>query len=115
MRLQQASPEALARMFPLLRSIAKEVVERSYTIVQLEDETRALEGAHATGSVDVLELVSRLANHKRELRHSVEELRELGWERDPEQPLRFRSKGAGAGETFTWSPEDSFFYRSAQI
>lgn len=111
MRLQQASPEALARMFPLLRSIAKEVVERSYTIVQLEDETRA----HATDSVDVLELVSRLANHKRELRHSIEELRDLGWERDPEQPLRFRSSGAGAGETFTWSPEDSFFYRSAQI
>jgi hypothetical protein len=115
MRLSQPTRESADRMAPLLRSIAKEVMERSFTIVKLEEESKALVGTHEAKQARAATLVAKLANQKLELRRSVEELSDLGWERDPEQPLLFRAKGLTGESTYTWRPEDSFFYRSAQI
>jgi hypothetical protein len=115
MRLTHANPDTAVQMIPLLRSIAREVVERSFAILQLESESKALQEAPRAARQKGPTLVAKLANQKRELRRSVEELRDLGWERDPEQPLRFKARGLRGEETYTWRPEDSFFYRSAQI
>lgn len=115
MRLSQPNRETVDQMAPLFRSIAKEVVERSFAIVKLEEESKSLAGTSGAKHERAATMVANLANQKRELRRSVEELRDLGWERDPEQPLRFRARGLTGESSYTWRPEDSFFYRSAQI
>jgi hypothetical protein len=64
-------------LLPFLEAIVREIDERS---VEIQGETRRLERLRTQGADDVAisNAVAALANHKRELRHAVEELEGLG-------------------------------------
>jgi len=106
----QPHTEFAANIVPLLRSIAKEITERSLAILNLESCGKVVDVAEE----DPLQ-VAALANQRRELRHSMKELEDLGWERDRRGPLQFKSRKSGEQETYVWRPEDSYFFKTAEL
>ena len=67
------------RMLPLLTSIARELDDRSTAIRAEELRLRRLE-AEGGDEIALANRVASLAEHKRELRHALEELEQLGCE-----------------------------------
>lgn len=115
MRFSQATQKSALSVVPLLRSIAREVVERSHAIFTLEAQAPCRERIERPVTEADHLLVARLSTERRELNRSVKELQGLGWERDKKEPLQFRCKGLRGDEAYTWKPEDSFFFRTAEI
>lgn len=70
------------RLRPLLRSIARELDERSMAIRTEGRRLRRLE-AHGRDGVAIANSVAALASHKRELRHALEELEAIGCAAEP--------------------------------
>jgi len=100
MKLSQWKAQA-RRMSPLLRSIAKEIVERTAAIAQIECQLAA------PRKKNLGQLVSLLASHRRELRLAEAELTRLGWKREKSAPLRFSS---AREDGVAWQPDESVFY-----
>ncbi len=115
MRLINDSNAAPMSVIPMLRSIARELLERSHAIFTLEGQAASPESLKQPRTETDYQLVASLANQKREMVRSAKELDKLGWERDTKQPMQFRSKGETGKEAYVWKPEDSFFFRSAEI
>jgi hypothetical protein len=115
LKLKNSDQRNVRTIIPMLRSIARELLERSHAIFSLESQARTPDRLVHPQTKSDHSLVARLANQRRELGLSVKELESLGWERDNRQPMQFRSKAKGSEEPYTWKPEDSYFFRSAQI
>ncbi len=79
------------RLVPLLRSIAAEIGERSERLTLLEQCRRS--GSHVDAEI---------AEIRRSLRHTAEELARLGCTVDELPPLVIRIPGDGGG--WTWRP-----------
>ncbi len=77
------------RLVPFLRSILREVCERSTAIAQLEHRLERLTGPEKESS-RYYDLKARLATHRHELRVTMDELTRLGCVLDAGQPLRVR-------------------------
>jgi predicted RNase H-like nuclease (RuvC/YqgF family) len=104
----------LERMMPLLRSISRELAERSRAIESLEARLHFIQAspqatrAHAD---EISGLEAQLSAHRRELRQISKEVRRLGCELDEGHPMRIllpTTVGAGAGEP---KLDDTRFYR----
>ena len=74
--------EDAIRLQPLLESIQREIEERS---VAIQGWTRRLQRLQEEGADErtVTNAVAELANHKRELRHALEELEPFGCVAEP--------------------------------
>ncbi len=95
------------RLVPLLRSIMREVCERSTAIAQLETHLEKLSGPRKK-SPEFYDLRGRLATHRRELRLARKELSHLGCVLDGNRPMRVRIPG-NSGELshgYTWVVEE---------
>ena len=95
------------RLVPLLRSIMREICERSSAIAQLETHLEKLSrpGKKSPGFYD---LQARLSTHRRELRLARKELSHLGCVLDGSHPMRVRIPG-NSGELshgYTWVAEE---------
>jgi hypothetical protein len=77
-------------LLPLVRSIAREITERSDAIEALEERMLALRGRvkNGTPSDEYLNLQSEISNQRREARLSRLELSRLGCSLDEDRPLR---------------------------
>ena len=87
MAATQTSPDP-AGMAPVLRSIAREITERSLAIADLQVARRRHERAGEWGEW-LGRFDARIAEHRRELRHAHEEFERLGWKRDDSRRRRF--------------------------
>ena len=74
------------RLRPLLEAIAREIEERTAAIERLDRAGRR-QGNKGMDPRSRAENTAQLANHKRELRHAIEELEALGCTVDPAEPL----------------------------
>jgi hypothetical protein len=97
--------EDAERLVPLLRSVGREIRERSEKIAELE----ALLGG--TDLERGRRLESELALNRRELRRVERELAQLGCNLDADHPLRILIPGDG--EQFAWETraDQTKFYR----
>lgn len=77
-------------LLPLLRSIGREITERSDTIEGLEERLLSLGqgGRRARPSEEFLAVQSELSNQRREMRMARHELARLGCILDEDRPLR---------------------------
>jgi len=80
--------EDAERMMPLVRSIGREIKDRTRAIQALEYR-RAVSGGELAGSFD-----AELSMHRRELRQVTKELDRLGLSVDESDPLRILIPGA---------------------
>lgn len=115
MKLKDSKQRNMSTIIPMLRSIARELLERTHAIFTLESSANTPDSLKHPQTEDDYSLVAQVANQKRELGLSVKELESLGWERDRRRPMQFRTKVKGKEEPYTWKPEDSYFFRSAQL
>ena len=104
--MKPSSHAEWTRMAPLLVAIAREIAERTLVITKLERLSPSKTVRLSQSAV--------LATHRKELRLALDELGRLGWERDPDRPLRFRRVGA-AGVGGHWAPDGTAFYNSLDL
>lgn len=99
------------RLLPLVRSIGREIEERTRTAAELVERLTRLSAAAPDDRDDVTRLESELSTARRELRRAEKELENLGCSLDGDHPLRVLFPGSG--ETFAWEgPLDrTTFYR----
>jgi hypothetical protein len=104
----------LERMMPLLRSISRELAERSRAIESLEARLHFIQAspraarAHAD---EIGTLEAQLSTHRRELRQISKEVRRLGCDLDEGHPVRIlipTTAEAGPSEP---KLDDTHFYR----
>ncbi len=95
------------RLVPLLRSIMREVCERSTAIAQHETHLEKLSRAWEK-SPEFYDLQSRLSTHRRELRLTEKELSRLGCVLHGSHPMRVRIPGndGEVGHGYTWVAEE---------
>ncbi len=84
--------QAALRLVPLLRSIMREVCERSTAIAQLETRLEKLSRSRKK-SPESYDLQARLATHRHELRLTRKEVSRLGCELDENHPMRVHIPG----------------------
>lgn len=82
------------QLVPLLESIFDEVAERRQSIRTLERELNKAKREGAPRAI-VGDLTARLANHRRELRHTSKEFERLGCVVDEHNPNRVIIPGEG--------------------
>jgi len=75
------------RMMPLLRSIGREIRERTSVLARLEAQL-SLHTTRARRDAEVRALESQISLHRRELRRVNQELGHLGCDLDADHPLR---------------------------
>ncbi len=95
------------RLVPLLRSIMREICERSSAIAQLETHLEKL-SRPLKKSPEFYDLKSRLATHRHELRLTMKELSRLGCVLDGRHPMRVRipSNSGELSHGYTWVVEE---------
>ena len=76
------------RMVPLLRSIGREIRQRSRSVQRLEKRLGALERRTAEDPAETQGLVAEIAVERREIRLAKKELERLGCSLDEQHPLR---------------------------
>ena len=111
MRMEYDREEA-AKLVPLLRSITREIEERTRAIDALEHSLSAAQataGAVGRATQDTLVRQAELAGQRRELRLAKQELARLGCALDQDHPLRVLIPGehGGMGAGFAWSASDA--------
>ena len=97
-----------AQLVPLLEAIFEEVADRRKAVRQLERELSQAKREGASQSA-IGDLTARLANHRRELRHTRSEFERLGCVVDEHNPNRVIIPGE-AGELeggFHWQAGDT--------
>lgn len=102
------------RLLPLLRSIGREIRERSDAIDTLEERLATFSDARDEHREQITRMESELSLHRREQRRVERELAELGCNLDADHPLRILIPGKG--ETFAWEGplDQTSFYRTAK-
>jgi len=88
------SPERLA---PLLRSIQREITERSTRMRALEERLEAFASTARAHAEEIALLQSELSTHRRELRRIASELSHLGVTFDAEHPHSIVANVADGG------------------
>ena len=96
---------------PLLRAIAREIVERTLAVLALEERLAGL--GRFRGPARRLE--ARLASHRKALRLIDRELWTLGWKRDPEKPLKFVRRRATSSGDDTWNLAGTAFRKALEL
>jgi hypothetical protein len=87
MQNQTTALRAAERLLPLLRSVRREIRERTLEAARLEERIEALVPRRVhVNEINTLE--SELSTHRRELRRIERELAELGCKQDGDRPLR---------------------------
>ena len=99
------------RLLPLLRSIGREIRERSRMVDTLEERLATFSADRDQHRPEIARVESELSLHRRELRRVERELAELGCNLDADHPLRILIPGRG--ETFAWEKklDQTEFYR----
>lgn len=77
-----------SKLVPLLRSITREMRERTHAIEHLEAKVRDVSRAFGKDSDELITVQAELSTQKRELRLTRKELERLGCALDEEHPLR---------------------------
>ncbi len=95
------------RLVPLLRSIMREVCERSTAIAQLETHLEKL-SRPGKKSPDFYDLQARLSTHRRELRLARKELSRLGCVLDGSNLMRVHIPGNNGefDHGYTWVADE---------
>lgn len=90
------------RLVPLLRSIVREICDRSLEVESLEQRFRTLRKLRDAGP-ELTDVQARLSANRRGLRAAQEELSRLGCELDPVLPtvVHIRGKSGGLEDGFT--------------
>ena len=99
------------RLLPLVRSIGREIRERSRAIDELEERLADLADERELHRDEIARTDSELSCHRRELRRVERELAEIGCNLDADHPLRILIPGRG--EQFAWEGrfDRTQFYR----
>lgn len=102
------------RMMPLLRSIGREIRERTRTLARLEQELAARSEAplardRGEHDAETHALESQLSLHRRELRRVEKELARLGCDLDLDHPLRILIPGVGGAWAYEGQLDDTSF------
>lgn len=106
MKARTYDVQEAANLLPFLKSVATELDERRLALRRIEMRLRAtdLDADHRVN------LEAERANHKKEVRLSLDELSRLGCEIESKSPLRLLIPGPGGFETaFLWDatrPDD---------
>ena len=98
-----------SKLLPVLRSIAREIRERTVAIRSLEAR-RGSFSKSAIHAVDRANADAELAIQRRELRHAEHELERLGCRLDDREPLRIAVLDEGRSYTFSWNLEQTQFH-----
>ena len=95
------------RLLPLLRSIGKEIEERTEALERLEQEIERLQPQSRT-TQESRALIAEAASQRRELRHAREELQRFGCSVLGTAPLTIRIPGrvGEAKKSFVWQTGD---------
>ena len=93
MRSQVETSVDRKALMPLLRSILRELLERRWRVIVLEERLDAFASTRRIHSTEVSRLEAELSTHRRELRHVGEELERLGVDCDMEHPEQIVSEG----------------------
>ena len=115
METKTQNPTNAERLVPLLRSIAREVKERTEAIQFLEARVESFQKSPHIHAEDLRLTEATLAIERRELRHVHEELGRLGCELDEDNPQRILVAGEGQAFTFTWQLDDTQFHRRTPV
>ena len=102
------TPERAERLLPILRSIAREIGERSRAIERLESALASATTRPRGADVRARAVSAELAHQRRELRFAQRELARLGCALDEDHPLRIRIPGEDGtlAGGYTWSPAE---------
>jgi hypothetical protein len=116
MHAREYTPDRAEQLVPILRSIAREIDERTRTIERLED-TIDVPSTATRRSVRSIELRGReadLAHQRRELRLAKQELGRFGCAMDEDHPLRILIPGEDGtlANGYAWNPTDESPRRS---
>jgi hypothetical protein len=96
---------------PLLRAIAREIVERTHAVLALEERLAGL--GRFRGQARRME--ARLASHRKALRLIDRELWALGWTRDADRPLKFVRRGSDKAADESWKLSGTAFQRALEL
>jgi hypothetical protein len=121
MTSKQLNRDDAERMMPLLRSIGREIRERTKAIAALEENgaapsihpnLHAMSDANVSAAnVDVATVESQLSLHRRELRRCERELKELGCNLDADHPLRILIPSTDGALAFEGKLDSTQFVR----
>ena len=98
------------RLMPLLRSIGREMRERTRAIDSLEERLTASSNSRNVDGDVIATLEPQLATHKRELRRIESELAQLGCNLDADHPLRILIPAEGGALTYDGPLDDTQYY-----
>lgn len=117
MHANKYTRERAERLVPILRSIAREIGERTRTIERLEGhlETSSSARAGSRPSTARRGLEASLAHERRELRLATQELGRFGCAMDGDHPLRVLIPGEDGtfDNGYAWEPSDESLCRIA--
>src|SRR5262245_60206275 len=99
------------RLVPLLRSMGREIRERSQVIDRLEEQLSSLSLQRDQHRPGIFQIESELALHRRELRRVERELEQLGCNLDADHPLRILIPGQGEQFAYEGRLDQTQFYR----
>lgn len=94
MTMNHYDHDQASRLVPLLRSITREMSERTHAIEHLEARLRDTARTHGKDADETLAVQAELSTQKRELRQARKELERLGCALDASHPLRILIPGA---------------------
>ena len=101
--------QAVERMMPLLRSIGREIRDRTRALDLLEARIEGARSSTAEGEARTRDLIPEISLHRRELRRALQELVRLGCDLESEQPLRILIPGAQGGWTLEGQLDETDF------
>lgn len=100
------------RIVPLLRSIGTEIRERSAAVDMLEDRLAGFSSKRDTHREHIAHIESELSLHRRELRRTERELKDLGCDLDADHPLRILIPSKGGTYAYERLDKTSFYRRA---
>ena len=112
MSTKQHAMNDAERFLPLLRSVGREIRERTRAIDGLEEQLTTLSEDRALHHAAIAQVEAELSMQRRELRRVERELSDLGWSRDADHPLRIRIPGRGGSFTYEGQHDKTRFYRT---
>jgi DNA-binding transcriptional regulator/RsmH inhibitor MraZ len=99
------------RMLPLLRSIGREIRERTKAVANLEEHLDALSINPNVHAQEVAQTEAQLSTHRRELRRCEREIHELGCNVDADDPLRILIPSTDGALAYEGKLDGTQFYR----
>ena len=108
------TPQRAEQLLPILRSIAREIGERTRAIEGLEESLESPTPARGRSARAPQGLSAELAHHRREFRFAKQELARFGCTLSEDRPLSILIPGEdGQLESgFTWTPVEDRLRRS---